>query len=70
MEKSEPTLLNQIEWKTVVGKCAEFVAFLLLSAVGVIGSFVVNMALPVSNSLTLILFGIGIISSVILIRIG
>jgi hypothetical protein len=61
MEKSEPTLSNQIEWKTVAAKCAEFVGFRLLSSVGGIGSFVVNMALPVSNSLTLILLGTGII---------
>ena len=70
MEKKEPALWDKIEVKRVTSKCIEFVAFLLLSVVGVIGSFLVNRSIPISDFLTLLLFGIGIISSVILIKIG
>ena len=68
MEKGEPVLSDQSEKKPVRGKCAQFVALLLLSVVGVIGGFLVNRGFPVSDALTLILFGTGILSAVILIR--
>ena len=70
MEKKEPTPWDKIEVKRVMSKCIEFVAFLLLSVVGMIGSYLVNRGFPVSDSLTLILFGAGIFASVILVKIG
>ena len=69
MEKSEPPLTDQTQTKTLTDRCAEFVAFLLLSLVAVIGSFAVNEWFPMSDSLTVILFGTGILSSMILIKI-
>ena len=70
MEKKEPALQDNVETNGVTSKCVEFVSFLLLSVVGVIGSFLVNRGVPVSDSLTLILFGAGIFASVILVKIG
>jgi hypothetical protein len=70
IEKQEPTLQDKVETNGVPGKVIEFVAFLLLSVVGVIGSFLVNWGFPVSNCLTLILFGAGIFASVILVKVG
>ena len=70
MEKKEPILQDKVETKGAPGKCIEFLAFLLLSVVGMIGSFLVNRGFPVSDSLTLILFGAGIFASVILVKIG
>ena len=70
MEKKEPALQDKVETNGVTSKCVEFVSFLLLSVVGVIGSFLVNRGVPVSDSLTLILFGAGIFASVILVKIG
>ena len=46
----------------------DFVACLLLSSVGAMGSFLVNRAVPVPDDITLLLFGTGIISSVTLIK--
>jgi hypothetical protein len=68
MEKGEPVLSDQNEKKPIRERYAEFVAVLLLSVVGMIGSFLVNRGFPVSDTLTLILFGTGILSAVILIR--
>ena len=70
MEKKEPTLQDKGETKGVPGKCIEFVAFLLLSVVGMVGGFMVNRGFPVSDSLTLALFAAGIFASVILVKIG
>jgi hypothetical protein len=70
METKEPALQDKVGTNGVPGKCIEFLAFLLLSVVGMVGDFLVNRGFPVSDSLTLILFGAGIFASVILVRIG
>ena len=70
MEKKEPTLQDKGETKGVPGKYIEFVAFLLLSVVGMVGGFLANRGFPVSDSLPLALFAAGIFASVILVRIG
>ena len=70
MEGKEPALQDTVEKKRVPSRCIEFVAFLLLSVVGMIGSFLMNRRSLVSDSLTLILFGAGIFASLILIKIG
>ncbi len=49
-------------------KWIDYVALLLLSLAGVISSFLLNQDVPIPNDLILLLFGTGIISSVILIR--
>jgi hypothetical protein len=69
MEKGQVAVSDKSERKEKKGRYAEWVAFLVLSAVAVIGRLAVNTVLPNSDSLTLILFGTGIISSVILIKI-
>ena len=51
-------------------RCIDFVACLLLSSAGVIGSFLINRAAPIPDGITLLLFGMGIISSVIFIETG
>ena len=51
-----------------VRKWVDFVALLLLSFTGVIGSFLTSRGAPIPNNLILLLFGTGIISSVILIK--
>ena len=70
MEGKEPALQDKVEKKRVPSRCIEFVEFLLLSVVGMIGSFLMNRRSLVSDSLTLILFGAGIFASLILIKIG
>ena len=46
----------------------DVLAFLLLASIGVIGKVSVNRAAPISVTLTLLFFGAGILSSVILIK--
>jgi hypothetical protein len=70
MGSKEPALWDKIEEKRVTSKWVESVSFLLLSVVGVTGSFWVNRSFPISDFFTLLLIGIGIISSVILLKIG
>ncbi|OGP92954.1 MAG: hypothetical protein A2156_10405 [Deltaproteobacteria bacterium RBG_16_48_10] len=50
-------------------KWIDFVAIVALASVGVIGSLLLNRAVPIPDEITLSLFGTGIISSVILIKI-
>lgn len=50
-------------------KWIDFVAILALSFVGVIGKFLVSGGVPIPDDIILLLFGAGIISSVILIKI-
>jgi hypothetical protein len=50
-------------------KWIDFVAILALSSVGVIGKFLVSLGVPIPDDIILLLFGTGIISSVILIKI-
>jgi len=49
-------------------KWIDYVALLLLSSAGMISSFLLSRDVPIPNDLILLLFGTGIISSVILIR--
>ena len=51
-----------------VRKWIDYVALLLLSCTGMISGFLINRGAPIPNDLILLLFGTGIISSVILIR--
>ena len=46
----------------------DWVAILFLSAAGVFSSFLISRDVPIPNDLILLLFGTGIISSVVLIR--
>ena len=50
-------------------KWIDFVAILALSSVGVIGKFLVSRSAPIPDDITLLLFGTGIMSSVILIKV-
>ena len=45
-----------------------FVALLLLISVGAMGSFLVTRGIPIPDDVILLLFGTGIISSVILLK--
>jgi len=49
-------------------KWIDWVAILFLSAAGVFSSFLISRDVPIPNDLVLLLFGTGIISSVVLIR--
>ena len=49
-------------------KWIDFAALVLLASASVTGCLLVNLAVPISNGIVLSLFGIGIISSVILIE--
>ena len=49
-------------------KWIDFVALLLLTFASMAGSLMVNLAIPIPDSMILSLFGAGIISSVILIK--
>ncbi len=49
-------------------KRVDYMAILALAVVGVIGSVLVNQAVPIPDAITLILFGAGSISSTILLR--
>ena len=51
-----------------IRKWIDLVAILLLSSAGAISSFLISRGVPIPNDLVLLLFGTGIISSVILIR--
>jgi hypothetical protein len=50
-------------------KWIDFVALVALSFVGVIGKLLVSRGGPIPDDITLLLFGTGIISSVILIKV-
>ncbi len=49
-------------------KWIDYVAILALAFVGLIGSVMVNQAVPIPDAITLILFGAGIISSITLLK--
>ncbi len=51
-----------------IRKWIDFVALMLLSSAGAISSFLISREIPIPNDLILLLFGTGILSSVILIR--
>jgi hypothetical protein len=51
-----------------MGKWIDFVALLFLTSASVTGGFLINLAVPIPDSIVLSLFGTGIISSVILIK--
>ena len=50
-------------------KWIDFAAIVALSSVGLIGKLLVSRGVPIPDDITLLLFGTGIVSSVILIRI-
>ena len=49
-------------------KWINYVALLALAFVGMIGSVMVNRAVPIPDAITLIFFGAGILSSIILVE--
>ncbi len=49
-------------------KWIDYMAILALAFVGVMGSAVVNQAVPIPDAITFTLFGVGMISSIILVK--